>query len=402
MAGSIETITEQSRFDAIFRDSIARSDVFLKTSNGNLKIRFMGYTEGQVAFRIPYIKTMPERALVFARTGEATNYIELKSIDKQENEIFTFSPVKIQVIHDARGEDRAKTADGQKNLVFITNLTSDFLLYDCIKRDKKKIEFLRDRILSDLKKVFSDVKVFFCPEESGDQRMRFFNETINQPIHITDISKPSEKGKESQFAFYRENIYLKEQFNMKRKGLISEICVPVLFKKLIPIGYIQVNNTIPFSDPYISVLRRAADLAAQMVMKASIFTEICTEKLLVADISRSGIGFVFRDRKFMKFFKEKNLSCFDLILGGGQTIRMSATVKNLVLMENKIIKVGCSTREIDSECQKPFEEYLAAHIPPEPAKSEPSKKEEPAATSAPEQKKKTSQPKEKRGDEMVG
>jgi hypothetical protein len=321
---------------------------------------------------------MPDRALVFARTGEVTNYIELKTIDKQENEIFTFSPVKIQIIHSARREDRAETNDGQRNLVFITNLTADFLLYDCIKREKKKVEFLRDRILADLKKVFTEVKVFFCPDESGDQRMRFFNDTMNQPIHITDITKPPLKGQESPFAFYRENIYLKEQFNMKRKGLISEICVPILFRKLIPIGYIQINNTIPFSDPYISVLRRAADLASQMTIKASIFTEICTEKLLVADISRSGIGLVFRDRKYIRFFKEKNLAYFDLILGGGQIIKMSTVIKNIVLMENKIIKVGCATREIDPECQKPFEEYLAAHIPPEPAKDEP-KKEEPKA-----------------------
>ena len=377
MAGSIETVTEQSRFDEIFRESVAKSDVFMKTSDGNLKIKYMGYAEGHVALRIPFIKTMPDRTLVFTRTGEVTNYIELKTIDKQENEIFTFAPVKIQIIHNARQEDRAKTEGGQKNLVFVTNLTSDFLLYDCIKREKKKIEFLRDRILADLKKVFTDVKILFCADDSGDQRMRFFNDTMNQPIHIMDITKPPRAGNESQFAFYRENIYLKEQFNMKRKGVISEICVPILFRKLIPTGYIQINNTIPFSDPYISVLRRAADLASQMLIKSSIFTDICTDKFLVADISRSGIGLVFRDRKYIKFFKENNLACFDLIPGDGLTIRMSATIKNIVLMENKVIKVGCATRGVDPACLKQYEDFLAANIPAEPAKVEPVKKEEP-------------------------
>ncbi|HNX59777.1 MAG TPA: hypothetical protein PKK43_11810, partial [Spirochaetota bacterium] len=223
MTGSIETITDRNRFQDIFNNMIARAEVHLRTSSGNLRIRFLGYTEGMAAFRIPYIKTMPDSALVFARIGELTVYLQLKTVEKQEENVFVFSPIKMQLIHSARTEGRVTLTDSEKTLLFVTGLISDFLLYDGIKREKRRIEIIRDKIMEDLHKIFSEVKVQFIAEESGDPRMRFFYETVNQPIFIVDIAKKPEAAEEARFAFYREFIYSKEQFNMKRKSLISEI-----------------------------------------------------------------------------------------------------------------------------------------------------------------------------------
>jgi hypothetical protein len=364
MAGTIETITDRSRFPEIFNTHIAQAEVNLRTSNGNLRIRFLGFTEGMVAFKIPYIKSMPDTALVFARIGEVTAYIELKSVDKQADNVFVFSPLKLQLIHTARREDRSTTDGGShKSLVFITSIISDFLLYDSIRREKRKIEHIRDKVLDDLKKIFSEVKVLFIAEETGDPRMRFFNETNNNPIFIPNINEKAAPGEEARQAFYRENIYTKEQFNMKRKGLISEITMPVLYRGKIPYGYLQTNNTVPINSSSLQILSRASDLASNIIMRSGIFTDFCKERLLVSDVSKKGIGVVFRDRKFIRYFKEKSKVVFDLSLPDGTNLPISAIVRNITLLENKIIKIGCEICTLDDASRSTYEKYLNTHIP---------------------------------------
>lgn len=371
MTGSIESVTDRERFPEIFNSYFASGDVHLRTSTGNLRIRFMGYNNGQVAFKIPFIKSMPETALVFARVGEVTAYIELKSLEKQEDDVFVFSPIKVQLIHAARKEERAQPDSAHKTLLFVNNITSDFLLFDCIRRDKKKVELIRDKLLSDLKKIFAEVKVLFIQEETGDPRMRYFFESKNMPIFIANIAERPGPAEEARYNFYRESIYAKEQFNMKRKGLISEIAVPILFKGMIPFGYLQVNNTVSISASSVQILNRAADLASQLLTKTGMFNDLCTDRLLVADMSKGGIGIVFRDRKFIRYFKEKRLSVLDLTLPDGNVIQIGCLVKGITLMENKIIKVGCEIHHIDDKSRSIYETYVAAHTPqktPEPEK----------------------------------
>jgi hypothetical protein len=368
MTGSIETITDQERLSEIFNTVVISSDVYMRTSSGSLKIKFLGYNSGQIAFRVPFIKTMPDSALVFARHKETTIYAEMRTVEKQEDDVFIFSPIKVQLFHSGRQESRASvSSDSQKNLLYVSNFISDFLLFDCIKREKRRIEVLRDKLLTDMKKIFTEVKIHLNSEEGVDARMRYFYEFANSPVYIVNVNQPPAPGSESKAAFYREQMYLKEQFNMKRKGLISEISVPILFRGFIPVGYIQINNTVPINESYMQILRRAADLAAQAMDKMKIFTEICPDKLLVADLSKSGLGIVFRDRKYIRFFKEKSITSFDLQLGNGKVIAIAVIVRNISLMENKVVKLGCALRGMDPEAAKVYEEYVSSVVKDAPA-----------------------------------
>ena len=366
MSGTIETITDRSAFEKIFYENFSSGDLFLKTSNGNLKIAFLGYTDGQIAFRIPYIKSMPDTALVFARREETTVYIEIKTVEKQESDVFIFTPLKVQVIYSSRREDRMSVGNqaGAKSLLFVTNAASDFNLYDSISLEKKKMLIIKDKILSDLKKIFTDVVVYFCSEDIGDPRMRYFRENANAPILIANIDKP-EPGKEAVHAFYKEFIYSKEQYNMKRKGLISEISVPVLYKGMIPFGFIQINSSVTLDPSYLQILLRVASLSDQMTARGGIFKGICTDRLLVSDVSRGGIGIVFKDRKYIRFFKENGTVSFDLTLPNGSIVLISATVKNIVLQENKVIKVGCAIRQIDPKGKSQYDTFISSHAPEE-------------------------------------
>ena len=390
MSGTIQTISDKTQFDKIFYNYFVKSDVYLKTSNGNMKIAFLGYTDGFVAFKIPYIKSMPPTILVFARCGETTIYLELLSKEKQEEEVFVFSPVKMQLILAARKEDRAQSEDDSqgKSLLFVTNVMIDFLMYEGIRREKKRVDAIRDKVLSDLRTLFSEVDVYFCDGDIGDPRMQYFIDNGNNPIFISDMTRQPTEDMKSVYGYYRENIYSREQFNMKRKKLISEISVPVLFQNKLPLGYLQVNNTVPIQDSYLQILKRAADIASQLMLKSGCFSDMCRDRLLVSDLSRLGNGMVFKDRKFIRYFKEKSIVCYDIIFPDQTVVNVSSFVRNISFLSNKIIKVGCEIKHIDQQTLPIYENYVTTHAPAHKPESESEEKKEPV--------------KKKTGDELVG
>jgi hypothetical protein len=98
-----------------------------------------------------------------------------------------------------------------------------------------------------------------------------------------------------------------------------------------------------------------------MMVKGGIIRDVCAEKLLVSDISQNGTGIVFKDRKFVRFFKEKCTVSYDLILTDGTAVPMASMVKNIALMENKIIKIGCEIQRIDEGNKTQYDEFLVRH-----------------------------------------
>ncbi|MCX8125453.1 MAG: hypothetical protein N3F66_14995, partial [Spirochaetes bacterium] len=67
MAEQIRTITDKVQFPRIFSLFFYNNDVFLRTASGDLKITFMGFADGTAAFKIPYIKNMPDSCIIITR-----------------------------------------------------------------------------------------------------------------------------------------------------------------------------------------------------------------------------------------------------------------------------------------------------------------------------------------------
>ena len=106
MAELIRTITEQAQFEKILYKFFLNNETFLKTKNGDIKTKFLGSTGSTLALKIPFIKNMYESCVVFTRYESYTIYAWLKFAEKQEEDVYTFTPVKFQFISAARREDR--------------------------------------------------------------------------------------------------------------------------------------------------------------------------------------------------------------------------------------------------------------------------------------------------------
>jgi len=133
--------------------------------------------------------------------------------------------------------------------------------------------------------------------------------------------------------------------------------VPILYHGKIPYGYIQINSEKPLTDGIFSVIRRMGVVTDELFKKYKIFIPE-NDRLLVADASASGIGIVFRERKYIRYFKEGSYVIGDILLPNGTKANVLTVVRNITLMENKIIKVGCQIKDIDALSEVHYHEYL--------------------------------------------
>ncbi len=357
MAEQIKTITEREQFPELFYRYFSTGDVYLKTKSGDLRIKFQGYSEGLVAFRIPYLKNLYENCLIFTRFEDYVIYAQLKLAEKQEEDLYVFSPLKIQMIYVTRREGRVNLdAQGGKSILYVTGIISDFIIENSLAMEIKKVDKVKEMLKYDMQKRFNHIKIYFLNEGMSDPRMKHFYET-KMPIFIPDLKRNPTEKEQKDYNFFINNIYSKDYYLNNRKGLVSEVSVPVLYKAKIPYGYIQVNNEAALTETTLTLIKRMAIVVEELFAKYKIFPQT-EEKLLVSDISPKGLGIVFKERRFIRYFKEKSAVFFDLILPQNKKASVQAIVRNIALLENKIIKVGCEFKEMDAISEVNYDEYL--------------------------------------------
>ncbi len=365
MSEQIQTITDKNQLRDIFYKHFADGDIYLKTKNGDLKIKFLGYTSDQIAFRIPHVKNLFDNCLVYTRRGSTIYYVQLKFHEKQEDESFVFFPLKMQLITVERREDRkAISTEGTgKQILYITNIISDFIMENTLSMEGRKVDRIKEILRTDIEKHFPHIRIFFFNEGASDPRMKHFA-NMNRPIFIPDINKKPEDREMADYNNYMSNVYSKDYQLQNRKQLISEVSVPFLFRGKIPYGYIQVNNTTVMPESVLTIVKRLATGADELIQKQKLFP-ISDAKLLVSDVSRNGLGVVFKDRMFIRYFKERCQIFFDLMLPGDKKASLHAEVRNIILMENKIIKIGSEIKEMDALSEVNYEEFLESTKRPE-------------------------------------
>jgi hypothetical protein len=187
MFEKIKTITDGSKFEKIFYNFFLNQNAYLNLKNGKIEARFFGYSSGQVAFRITQVKNVPEECLIIMKKNNSMIYSYLKFIEKQEDNIFIFTPTKFQIITSSRSEERNHLDDVDgKRLVFVTNIISDFIIENTLAQRVKKIDRIREQIFDEMENAFDYMKLYLRNEGIGDPRMKYFLSQRN-PIFIPDF-----------------------------------------------------------------------------------------------------------------------------------------------------------------------------------------------------------------------
>lgn len=356
MADQIKTVTDKSQFPILINRFFTGPNVFIKTKSGNLYLQFLGYSEGKIAYRIPRVKNIPDLVHVITRYNQTTINAKLRFEERNED-TFIFTPLMFQVLIVSRKEGRITMEGGEsKSIIYIEKVISDFIISNELTMNDKKVDHVKEIVTFDLEKQFQNIVVRFINEPGRDVRMKYFTNNI-RPIFIPDLNKEPGKKFEKDYKFYINEIYSNDYKLSSKNEFISEASAPVLIRNMIPYGYLQVNNTTPMTDGQFTVVKRMAVVINELFRKNKLF-QPSTEKILVSDLSRNGLGIVFKERKIARLFKKGSLVSFEMMLPTKKKVIMGAIVRNVSFLENSIIKAGFEIRLIDALSEVHYEEFL--------------------------------------------
>ncbi len=356
MTESIKTITDRGEFEELFNRYFAHRDVYIKTKSGDLHVQFVGYSDGNVAFRIPRVKNAPDTIVVLTHTGDNNVYASLKTLERNED-TFIFLPLKIQIISVKRREERTSLeTDSGKKVIFASKIISESMIQGFLDINEKKVGMVKDKILDQLKGGFEHIRVVFINETRIDVRLKHFLSSWT-PIFIRDLKASPSESEKKNFNFYVNEIYSKDYKLSSKKEFISEASVPFVLKNMIPYGYIQVNNTKPMNDNHLTVIKRLAMMINDYFFKVNLF-EYSKEKFIVTDMSSKGLGIVFKERRLLKYFMKNSQVILDMELPDGHRVGMGVMVRNTVFNDGGFIKVGMEIINIDALSEVIYDEFL--------------------------------------------
>jgi hypothetical protein len=355
--GAIKTYTTEDEFVKLFNDIFSKFHSFLKVKNSLKHITFINYLNGNAVFEIEDEEKMPEYNHIILRDdSENTIYAFLKFIEKKDSITYSFSPIKIQIAYNPRKEER-KILDPVNipaHRLFTINMISEFTIKSGLELYKKNVVSIENTIKLKLEKSFKKIKIYFI-HHGKDSRMNYFKSSIS-PIFIPNInSEPDNKSKEI-LKYYKETIYANDNELKSNSELISEIAVPIVYNMKIPYGYVQVNNAEPFTESIMQTVKKMAVIINELLNKHGIFQK-AEEKITVSDVSKTGIGIIFKDKQCIKYFAQDQQVYFDLLLPDNKKINILADVKHISI-KGSIYKVGCKILEIDALSEVYYDEYL--------------------------------------------
>ncbi|MGL4369621.1 MAG: PilZ domain-containing protein, partial [Spirochaetota bacterium] len=189
-----------------------------------------------------------------------------------------------------------------------------------------------------------------------DPRMEFFNEQ-RKPYFFPAFKKGDLSSAPSDLKNFMTQIYPRDRY-LEDNRCNSEICVPILYRMMLPIGYIRVNSRNSLTENDYSAVRKTGMSASTIISNDPHIIKSASDIIAITDISAGGIGLVFKDKHLIKHFKDKSSIIFTIHLPDEKEATMMAVVRNISLINNKFYRVGCEIVNIDPIGEVQYTEYI--------------------------------------------
>ncbi|MBN2403027.1 MAG: hypothetical protein JXN64_11590 [Spirochaetes bacterium] len=355
MIKGVKTITDRNLFQNILKKFFYNRISFIYSQKANIEVQFLDTPDGLVNIQIPFDMEEQKNCIAYTRNENNIIVVFLKYVSHKTKDILVFNPAKFQVMSVERKDERRSIIEAgiDKSLLYITNFITDKIIGSSLTSQEKILKRIKEIIEYDHLKEYEYLKIFFWNENISDPRMKFFFTNRNH-IFIPDMT--FESG-DYIYRYYLNNIYNQDAYLKTHKELISEISVPILFDLKIPYGYIQVNKYTPFPKSSVTLIKRLASIVDELAKKSNLFS-VSNDKLLVSDISKTGVGIVFNNQKYIPYYKKDSYVSMDLLLPHYKKASMLADVRHLEMMHNKTIKVGFEIKDMDSASRDNYEKFL--------------------------------------------
>jgi len=355
-------ITDKEAIYDIFKTRFAAGKIFIKTPEINIQAESFSFDNGLITVSAPDLTEKTKKVIFYVRYNEEVIFSHADLKFKNETGSLVYEPLTIQILPVPRREERRNVAQADVSVssaIFITNIISDFTIHECLNLSRRKAEMIKDELLKKLHDIYPDSDIIFLNDKVKDTRMFFFNKK-RKPYFIKNLKDLDDTGKvnnDEDLKYYKTFIFQNDLFDNKAK-VVSEICVPILYKLMMPFGYVKTASQHELNEEDFSVIRKFGMSASTVFTNDKQIIKSSDEKIAVTDLSAGGLGIFFKEKTFIKHFKENSLIIFTIFLPGKKQASMLCEVKNISLIKNYVYRIGCEIINIEALGEVYYSEYV--------------------------------------------
>lgn len=352
---SVKHITDRNSLSELYSSLFIGRDVFLKADGINIKVNFIKYSNGKIYLDIPVENYDVKRTAIYTRNREEVAYSHIIP-SGMEDQHYVFETEGSQIFFAPRKENRIQmeAAPGKKTV--ISQLISNFVIKESLMQNQARVDWLKNEISRKITAEYDLIRIFFLGDKHTDTRMSWIMDD-RESIFIPDINFNGEAGgNETDVTSYMQNIYYHDQ-NLAAGNMVSEISVPLLYKIMMPFGYIQVNHSSPLNEDNLFMLKRLGLAYSESISKDNILFTPSIDTISVSDLSLNGLGIIFKENTLARHFKEDALVMFTAYLPDNRHASILCRVANITLSD-KWYRVGCRIESIDSEGEQHYRKFL--------------------------------------------
>jgi len=362
MTSEAVKITDRDRIFDVFQARFKTGRVFIKTADINIQVESFAFENGVIIVTLPEVGNKIDSVIFYVRDNEEVVFSHAVLKSKRETGSLVYEAIDIQILPIPRKEERKSVGSLDKPdsaPIYISNIISDFIIHDCLSLSRRRADVIRDELLKKIRGTFSNSEIVFLNDRSKDSRMLYFNKKRKPYFikNIKEIDDPEKVSIDDDLGYYKSYIYEKDSLDARAK-IISEICVPLLYKMMMPFGYVKSSSITELSDDDYSAIRKFGMSASTVYTNDKQIIISSDDKIAVTDLSMSGLGIFFKERTFIKHFKENSLIVFSIYLPGKKQATILCEVRNIALIKNYVYRVGCEIINIESLGEVYYSEYL--------------------------------------------
>lgn len=362
MSSDVVKITDKSRIYEIFKTRFTSGKIFIKTADLNIQAESFAFENGEISITGPFENENVNSVIFYIRNGDEVVFSHAVMTSKKEGGALNYEPLDIQITQIPRKEERKSVSSIEKTEtahVYISNIISDFTVHECLSLSRKKVDLIKDELLKKLQGAYPDSEILFLNDKSNDPRMFYFKNR-RKPYFIKNIYDAEDQDKvnsDEDLKYYKTYIQPKDPLSQKAKTL-SEIGVPLLYKMMMPFGYIKSASFNPLEDEDFSAVRKFGMSASTVYTNDKQIITSSNDIIAVTDLSMSGLGIFFKEKVLIKHFKENSLIIFTIFLPDKKQAIMLCEVKNIALIKNYVYRIGCEILNIEALGEVYYSEYV--------------------------------------------
>ncbi len=353
----MEIIREPEKIRELYNSCFSGKTVFMKYYNNDIRVKCHGYSVGHVVIAIPYLKSIPDPAVIFSFDDNNIIHLNLKKTAAIQQDLFQFAITRCYLVPSSRNQNRRsiELTSENKNLIYITNLITETMINNSLIISHNKINTILSYAEKKMKQKFLFVKMTTAMEIPHDPRMQYIYAN-NEGYVISRLGKNNYK-KTPAYEYYMNYIYPGERTIKTGLYRISEGIFPIFYKRKIPYGYLRINKETEFTETEILMAENLIRSIEEQFCKMNVFP-VMNDKILVMDISAGGFSTLQNQKKNARLFKNGNLVCCDIVLPDRREINILAKISYNKSKDNGLIRSGMKIEKICDDEKAELIKYL--------------------------------------------